>query len=566
MKISNINLINTQKKNIQNTNKKLNNTYFQQNTNSFLPTTSQFLAFLGYPTSLSQTYEHLKSEEYPPEIKSMVEKTLKQNPQGKTLYDVHFSKYKGVLDCYSLDDLKEKYPEFEEVQSAYDVNARPDSFLGKVLSGESDIFPNNEDLTLQLIKLYWGQGFSLNDLADYVEKNSSTQEKTKLYYTMHNKLNIPLMTRQYAKVLKLSNKNYYEKYSQELSIKLKEAAEAKKQSQDGEPVIIPRGPLSAAHRLHISQGLKRYYQENPDAIYRQTNRQKEFYHRSLEEREEMSVAMDYAWNSTQEGRTVKKYLTKFMKKNEPTQKQLILEEEMTQEQRNLLKEFWDKNPWAKDKFSIASKKGWEFVKDETNVKFNGKSVSGLKIAFSISSTKLVKNILKWAKSMGITVSPERIGKGVISKEGDYLESEVLINEAKRTNAIYQSYIDKHPQEADKEATALQLAMISLKRDLEFRQQNLPKSLKNSKENIETLNNYLEELFKTNPLYETIMGCARLPINGIKYLDLVDTYSKIMQMALFMDCLDIADYTSAKIDEIRGYLDDNNQREINRILI
>ena len=168
--------------------------------------------------------------------------------------------------------------------------------------------------------------------------------------------------------------------------------------------------------------------------------------------------------------------------------------------------------------------------------------------------------------MGITVSPERIGKGIVSKEGDYLESEVLINEAKRTNAIYQSYVDKHPQEADKEATALQLAMISLKRDLEFRQQNLPKSLKNSKENIKTLNNYLEELFKTNPLYETIMGCARLPINGIKYLDLVDTYTKIMQMALFMDCLDIADYTSAKIDEIRGYLDDNNQREINRILI
>ena len=96
-----------------------------------LPSTSQFLAFCrGYTLNLRETYKHLKSEDYPQDIQKQVEVALQNDETNKTLYNVHFDKYAGVLDCYTLDDLKEKYPEFQDVLSVYDVQAKDESFIG----------------------------------------------------------------------------------------------------------------------------------------------------------------------------------------------------------------------------------------------------------------------------------------------------------------------------------------------------------------------------------------------------------------------------------------------------
>ena len=119
----------------------------------------------GYSLDLAKTAENIEKEKFPPDIFEAVQSVLKtNNPENKTLYNIHFEKYKGILDCYSLDELKEKYPEFKDVISIYDVDYKTGNFIDEFLNGNSEVFSINEDLTLQLIKLYWGQGFSLGDL------------------------------------------------------------------------------------------------------------------------------------------------------------------------------------------------------------------------------------------------------------------------------------------------------------------------------------------------------------------------------------------------------------------
>ena len=149
-----------------------NNRISNTNTKTFMPLTSQYLAFCGgYSIDLKEVKRNLDSSDYPCDIEKMVNNEIENDSyKNKTLYDVHFDKYKEILDCYSLDELKEKYPEFSDVISVFDVSANKGSFIDKYFEENLDAFTSNEDLTLSLIKLYWGEGFSLNDLANFMEK------------------------------------------------------------------------------------------------------------------------------------------------------------------------------------------------------------------------------------------------------------------------------------------------------------------------------------------------------------------------------------------------------------
>ena len=389
-------------------NSKTNKTQnFVQKENLSMPTSAHYLSFTaGFTIDLAQTYSRLNSEDYPQDIEEMTLEELKaKNPENKTLHDIHFEKYKGVLDCYSLDELKEKYPEFEDVVSAFDVKAKDESFIGKFQNNESEIFTSEEDLTLQLIKLYWGQGFSLSDLSNYIAKQDKDNKGINLYYTM-KKLNIPLMNPRYANVLKLSNKEYNERFTSQLAIKLKEAHEAKIQKQEGEPVVIPRGELSEAHKKHISDGLKKYYQEHPEKLFEMSKRQKAFYQENPERAKEMSEIMFYAWNETQEGKSLMKHISKFMKKfngSTITAQEISDFTKLDSEKRNAIDAFWKKNGWAKKQLSIAMKKAFEYKKEDKEdlrkrseaikkIKLTGKTIPNVQISYNVVPTQLQNNI------------------------------------------------------------------------------------------------------------------------------------------------------------------------------
>ena len=151
--------------------------------NTPLPTTAQYLAFTGgYSLNLSQTIKQLdklsekNSSIYPPNIREWAGMILEEgNKTKETLISIHKKYFAKLKECFSLDEIKSKFPEFKDVISSDNAKVSKGSFLDKFQKGELEFFDNDEDLSVQLIKLYWGEGFSLNDL-----KNMQTD---KIYIT-----------------------------------------------------------------------------------------------------------------------------------------------------------------------------------------------------------------------------------------------------------------------------------------------------------------------------------------------------------------------------------------------
>ena len=522
--------------------------YITQNNN--LPNTKTFLSFCGgYSLNLDEVYSALKPEEYPSDIRENV-KNEQIEKSGKSLYDVHFDKYEGVLDCYSLNELKEKYPEFKDVISSYEVEAKPGSIVSDFQEGKSQIFSQDEDLTLQLIKLYWGKGFSLTDLSKYFQESSDSEEKKSLYYAMHKKLNIPLMNKRYANVLKLSNKEYNESFTREMSIKIKEAKEAAIQRQEGEAVIIPRGPLSESHKKHISEGLKKYYQENPDAIYNMSQRQKDFYENNPDLKEEFAQVLNRAWNHTHDGKVVKKALIKSMKKyGKISESQLIGNESITNEQKNALKFFWNNNQWAVQKFSNAMKQGWQYVKVDSLYKMDGKTIPGIKISNRLAPKKIIEDIKKFAQKRNYNVDETNILTSTTFFNINEKQNRKNQQSIMYVNNVLHEYFKIHPEVEDNIATTLQGGLMLFLNDLESNSDNLPKSLKNNIEKRKIMMQVIAFKTKDDPIFvdEGNDKLKRIPIDGVPIAHLVDIYQSVMDMALDYDCCDVAEYMNKNLD-------------------
>lgn len=523
-----------------------------------MPSSSLMLAFMGgYSLNINQVFENISEKQFPPDIKEMLAKEVNSKSNtDKTLYDVHFEKYKDILDCYSLDELKEKYPEFQDVISVYDIDAKEGSFVDKFLNNKSEVFANNEDLTLQLIKLYWGQGFSLTDLSDYVAKNSQDGKGINLYYLMKEKLNIPFMNSRYAQILKLSNKEYNEQFTSQMSIKLREAKEAKEQMAQGEAVIIPRGELSQSHKKHISDSLKAYYLKNPEKIYDMSIRQKRFFEENPEKREEMSEIMSIAWNRTDEGQSVLKYLRKFIKKYNNSSiidTELLLKEKLDDNKKTALVVFWQKNPWAKEKMSVAVKTGAEIYKKEkveleTLAKFH--TIKGEKIVFNLAPTQIIKNIKKWAQEMGYDTEHCMFLLGIAFGDDDNslkaeLENNSFLIKSKK---LSDKYGKNNMKQADLLASCLHHTLMKFEKMLKEENMKLPNCIKKDKANIEFLKNTYNFACIVYGI-PTIEDLRTKNINSEYSIQQIsNVYSVIMDAALKINCEELGEFMDKELDK------------------
>lgn len=341
--------------------------------NTQLPTTAQYLAFTGgYSLNLRETVAHLdklaekNSSLYPPNIREWVGMILEEGNKSKeTLISVHKKYFAGLKECFSLNEIKKRFPEFNNVISSEEVKASAGSIIDKFRKGQLEYFDNNEDLTVQLIKLYWGEGFSTNDLKRYADGLA-------LYHAM-KKLNIPSVSRDYGHILKISDPQYNERLTREMTEKRLATLDRKAQLEQHEPVYIRRGPLSEEHKGRISEGLKKYYQENPERIYEMSERQKEFYRQSPEKSEELTRVLKKAWSVFGADR-IKNALSKFLKgQNVKTFNPETSPENLTGEQSNAMKAFWELNDWARKSFSKNMKYAWKKVKEENETFFTLKS-------------------------------------------------------------------------------------------------------------------------------------------------------------------------------------------------
>lgn len=559
MKITpNFNIFKIQNNNTQRKNTNSINTSSPiRTTNLNLQNTNYPIFCGGYSINLKETYNHLSENDYPGGIKAKVEETLENPDNTKTLYDVHFEKYKGINDCFDLEELKEKYPEFNGVISAYDADTKDKSFLNKWQNNESELFPSGEDLTLQLIKLYWGQGFSLNDLSKQIKNISNEDKGINLYYTMTKKLNIPLMNSRYANVLKLSNKEYNDKFTQALSIKLKEAKEAKQQARDGEPVFIPTRHLSESHKQHISESLKKYYSENPEAVYKMSERQKEFYKNNPDKAEEFSEVLDFAFNNTHEGKSVKKQLSKFFKKHymNISDKELDNPSNFSKEQTNLMEKFWQINAWAREKFSIAMKKGWQARKTLRIINPNNTDGVNL-VAVNCLPEKVINGIIQLAKDNGENLSKEYIGITYISNldiENEHKKIKPIIRKAQKYINLYSKL---HPQEDDKIATALHYNIYEFYEDLQKNSDSLPEEIKDNDDVRLILMSLILRLNTKVPIFDIYKNALRpkndVPINSTT--EFLYMYIKLCLERNIINTNTITNYLNKKLNEIYDSFD------------
>ncbi len=346
-----------------------------------LKSTIHNLEFLG------QTAGHTM---FPPRIQEKAASILSTgNPHNQRLVDVHKGIFGKIKECETLSEIKSLFEEeklFANVISDSKTTFAEGSFADLVKKGQNEYFNKDEDLSVQIIKLYWGDGFSLNDLKTYTDGKD-------INYLL-NKLNIPKREKHYGHYLKLSDEEYNTRITREMAQKRLEALDRKAQAQDGEPVYIPHRQLSDIHKQHISEGLIKYYQENPIACYNISKRQREFYEKNPEQKLIFSAVLKRAWGLKSADK-IKKALKKYMSKDfDP--KLLTEPLSMNEKQSAAMKRFWSENEWARKTHSKNMQYGWKVVKEEFD---NPHLIFNYPIG-------LINDIMEFGKKRGVSLNTE----------------------------------------------------------------------------------------------------------------------------------------------------------------
>ena len=350
----------------------------------------------GYSLDLAETIANLDKlvakypNLYPKNVREWAGMILEEGNKSKdTLITIHRRLYESIKDCFSLAELKAKFPEFKGVKSAHDVDYREGTLMDDLMSGRISEFNTEEDLTLQLIKLYWADGFSLNDLKAYAGGRDLNP--------IMNKLGIPKVDRNYGHVLKFSDPEYNERLTTQMKLKRMETMDIKAQQQEGEPVYIPQRrdgrPLSAEHRKHIQDGLLKFYREHPERAFAMSERQKQFFREHPEQAEMFHRVMIKAWHMTSAD-NIRRAMSKFMKANKVqdfTVDELTSPHKMTKERSALMKKFWADNPWANKTFSHNMKHAWKKVKEEQDMFY----------VVEMTPVKFQRKFFAWCDKMGI---------------------------------------------------------------------------------------------------------------------------------------------------------------------
>ena len=423
----------------------------QQNNFASLPSTAQYLAFTGgYSLDLASTIKNLdklaqkKSDVYPPQIREWAGIILEEGNKSKeTLINIHKKFYESLKNCFTLDEAKQKFPEFKDVIPAENINPHEGSFIDDFQKGKLEYFDTDEDLSLQLLKLYWGEGFSINDLRRYSDGKS-------LSHTL-NKLNIPTVDRTYGHILKLSDPEYNERLTREMTEKRLAALDRKAQEQDKEPVYIKRGPLSAEHKKHISEGLQKYYEENPQAIYNLSERQRRFYEENPDRAEILSRVATKAWYIFGADK-IKAAMSVFMKRHNiksfDTSK---LENPLsfTTEESSAMKKFWAENEWARKSFSKNMIYAWKKVKEEQSIIYD----------FRVAPKAFIRKFVNWAQERGIDLNEHDFVNKFDPNGGKKSYKNPLLDKYTRT------FVDTLPGGSTMMANTYFLALLNVNREL-----------------------------------------------------------------------------------------------------
>jgi len=324
------------------------------------PTAQHYLSYInftgGYSEDLAETIKSLDSKYYPPDIKEMAQNVVDNgNPDGLRLIDIHRQKYGKINEMESLDEVKEEFPEFRDVLSDREISYEANSFIDDVKNDKLEYFDPEVDLALQLLQMYWADGFSLNDLKNYTNGKN--------IYSAFVALNIQRQTPLYGSILQKSDKEYEKRLTETIPEKRREFAKLKAEKKAG--AHITRRPRTEQEREDNSQRLIQYYIDHPEKAASASKRMREYYAKHPELREQRRRVTTVAWNLP-EAKSVRKKLSKFMGKKDINAEEFVTmtEEEPSKGQKSRLALFWEKNAWAAPQWSKCMKKAWAKVKGE----------------------------------------------------------------------------------------------------------------------------------------------------------------------------------------------------------
>ena len=502
------------------------------NTNlSLMPTSIDLISFKGGKSlSLEQTIAQLdKYSTFPPDIRQMAMQEINAgNPKEKTLIDVHKDKYAVLNDMESLNEVKKAFPEFKDVLSDSQIDYKPNSFVDDVKAGRNKYFDPEIDLSLQLLQLYWGEGFSRSDLTEKFEGRN-------IQGTM-DKLNIPRVERNYGIYLKLSDKDYNARFSKEMSERSKMVARNIAERREG--VYIPKGPLTEMHKRNISQGLLNFYSEHPERLSEMSKRQQEFYENNPVEKTKFSLVLYRAWGY-READSIRKRLSKFMGKKELTPEELA---DISPKSQERLKEFWKKNPWAAQQFSKCMKKSWEHQKDLTKMGMVHEPI----FVGKLFANEIAKEITAYAgdrmpdieKYLTFAVLDPRDEKFI---HCDFVQDYLIRND--KAVDIMDEYFDAEGDK-DKHADVISMTIDIVMNDL----------LKDSKK----LSPKQKAVFNTlHSMWKNQIADRAKNHEVIKTSEIVDVYLAMADTAVTNGARDIADRFNSAIEEAYKMVKFNN---------
>ena len=371
------------------------------------------------------------------------------NPNKLTLVDVHKHVYEDLLYCETLDEVKEKYPEFSDVLSMNDVESRSDSFISDVKNGKCEIFSPDEDLSLQLLKLYWGEAYSLNDLKNY----ASGQRQLAPVLV---KLNIPRVHRQYGQILKLSDPQYNERFVETLRLKQTERFE-----KNNGHIYIPRGVVSSEECLKICESLIGYYAKNPSRIYLQSMRVKEFYKNNPQAASFLKEVLFDAWRLGS-SKNVKTSMSNYFVKNQttpPSEKELADVNNLGAQKRLILQDFWDNTPDARKHFSKSLISALKRLK---KIKLAEKEALVIDNSLPAYPKKIADKIREWVEKKGY--DPDSLILSMSVSTGEVNQN--ILNKSMGARLVTE-YFNKNPLMSDIYADSLSYAISELKQYLTY---------------------------------------------------------------------------------------------------
>ena len=182
--------------NFHNINKPVNNKF----QNSFKNTGMKQLYSFYYTNNISfgvsnvNKLYHIGEENFPNDYILNKTKQAFTNGETTTIYEIHQDYYAELLNCKTLEEAKEKYPEFKDVLDAKDLPMQKKGIIKSVQQGKVDGV-NICDLSLILLQKHYV------DLKNYGSRSDYWNKKSDDVMQVFSQLNIPFLNKRYLYVI-----------------------------------------------------------------------------------------------------------------------------------------------------------------------------------------------------------------------------------------------------------------------------------------------------------------------------------------------------------------------------